>query len=93
MPRRGLRVWVAPLMRQAKFFKEGRKRFLYLDAETRVSSERFRGADLERTRSLLAEQRKRSWLQPSGAFFPGANLFTVKFSRTRYMRTCDWTEA
>lgn len=24
---------------------------------------------------------------------PGANLFTVKFGRTRYMRTCDWTEA
>lgn len=70
-----------------------KKGFLYLDAETRVSSERFRGADLERTRSLLAEERKTNWLEPSGAFFPGANLFTVKFSRTRYMRMCDWTEA
>lgn len=26
MPRRGLRVWVAPLLRQAKFFKEGKKK-------------------------------------------------------------------
>lgn len=72
MPRRGLRVWVAPPVWQAKFFKEGGKknpRFLYLDAETRVSSERFRGADLERTQSLLAEQLRGIGWSRAGPFF------------------------
>lgn len=47
----------------------GKKRFLYLDAETRVSSEHFRGADLERTQSLLAEQLRGIGWSRVGPFF------------------------
>lgn len=46
-----------------------KKGFLYLDAETRVSSERFRGADLERTRSLLAERLRGIGWSRAGPFF------------------------
>lgn len=50
-------------------FRRGEKRFLYLDAETRVSSEHFRGADLERTQSLLAEQLRGIGWSRVGPFF------------------------
>lgn len=49
--------------------REKKKRFLYLDAEIRVSSERFRGADLERTQSLLAEQLRGIGWSRAGPFF------------------------
>lgn len=67
--------------------------FLYLATQTLVSSECFKNADLvERTWCLLGEVLKKLAGAEQG-LVPGANLFTVKFSRTCYMRMCDWTEA
>lgn len=43
--------------------------------------------------SVCSEKSLRKLAGAERGLVPGANLFTVKFSRTHRMRTCGWTEA
>lgn len=92
LPRLGLCFWVAPLPWHAKSPKKNRF-FIFSQSNSCLVKSVLEMQIWRREHWVCEERSLKNLAEAERGLVPGANLFTVKFSRTRHMRTCDWTKA